>query len=455
MSQRELAVSYRRVEELLPYAKNARTHSPAQVQEIVNSMKAFGWTNPILIDEHDQIIAGHGRLLAAQRLKLKKVPCIILEGLTEEQRKAYVIADNKLATNAGWDLALLASELKSLEISGFQIDLLGFSKGELKDLIGADAPTRTGLTADDDAPPIGPAVSRLGDVWLCGRHRVMCGDSTQLEHMQTLVPAPELVDLMWTDPPYNVNYQGDAGTIANDDLKPEDFEKLLERAFRNACKVMRGGAVAYCAHADSEREVFSRTFASEFKLAQVLIWVKHSAALSRQDYNWKHEPILYGWKEGGAHYFCGDFSRTTVIDEERDLRKMKREELEFYAQQLLTLIPTTVQRFDRPAKSVLHPTMKPVALVQQLLRNSALEGQSVLDPFGGSGTTMIAAEKEGLSARLLELEPRYADVIVRRWEEFTGKRAVHQTTGVPFSEMVRERLAPTPPQRETAGEAAG
>ena len=241
MSQRELAVSYRRVEELLPYAKNARTHSPAQVQEIVNSMKAFGWTNPILIDEYDQLIAGHGRLLAAQRLKLKKVPCIVLEGLTEEQRRAYVIADNKLATNAGWDLALLASELKSLEISGFQIDLLGFSKGELKDLIGADAPTRTGLTADDDAPPIGPAVSRTGDVWLLGRHRVMCGDATQLEHLQTLVPTPELVDLMWTDPPYNVNYQGDAGSIANDDLKPEDFEKLLERAFRNSCKVMRGG----------------------------------------------------------------------------------------------------------------------------------------------------------------------------------------------------------------------
>ena len=444
MPQRELAVSYRRVEELTPYAHNARTHNDAQVRQIVQSMKTFGWTNPILIDENASIIAGHGRLLAAQKLKLKKVPCIVLEGLSEAERKAYLLADNQIATNAGWDLALLASELKGLEVSGFQMDILGFTPTELKDLIGADAPTRTGLTPDDAAPALGPAVSRHGDIWVCGRHRVMCGDSTRLEDMQTLVPTPELVDLVWTDPPYNVDYQTEAGSIANDNLDADAFEQLLTGAFRATCRVMRAGAVIYVAHADTEREVFTRAFSKEWKLAQVLIWVKHSAALSRQDYNWQHEPILYGWKEGGAHYFCGDFSRTTVIDEERDLKKLKREELEFFAQQLLALIPTTVQRFDRPAKSTLHPTMKPVALVQQLLRNSALEGQAVLDPFWGSGTTMIACEKEGLNARLMELEPRYADVIVRRWEAFTGKKAAHQATGQPFGEAARERLTPTP-----------
>lgn len=444
MPQRELTVSYRRVEELLPYARNARTHTDAQIAEICASMKCFGWTNPILIDENGAIIAGHGRLAAAQKLKLKKVPCIVLEGLSDEQRRAYLIADNKIATNAGWDLALLASELKGLEVAGFQMDLMGFTKTELRELIGADSPTRTGLTDDDTAPPLGPAVSRRGDLWILGRHRVMCGDAMLLEDMQTLVPSPELVDLLWTDPPYNVDYHSDAGSIANDNLDADAFEKLLMGAFRSACRVMRGGACAYVAHADSAREVFSRCFAKEFKLAQVLIWVKHTAALSRQDYNWQHEPILYGWKEGAAHYFCGDYSRTTVIDAERDLRKMKREELEFFAQQLLALVPSTVQRFDRPAKNDLHPTMKPVALVQQLLRNSALEGQAVLDPFGGSGTTLIAAEKEGLNARLLELEPRYVDVIVRRWEAFTGKRAAHAATGQPFGEAARERLTPTP-----------
>lgn len=455
MSQRELSVSYRRVEELLPYARNAYQHPQAQVQQIVNSMKTFGWTNPVLIDEKDGIIAGHGRVLAAGQLKLKKVPCIVLEGLTEDQKRAYVLADNKIASNGRWDLALLASELKGLELNGFQLDILGFDKAELKDLIGIDAPTRTGLTEDDSAPSIGPAVTRLGDVWELGRHRVMCGDARELEHLQTLVSTPELVDLVWTDPPYNVDYQGKAGSIENDNLTPEQFEELLSGAFANAYRVMRGGAVIYVAHADSEREVFSRTFAKEFKLAQVLIWVKHSAALSRQDYNWKHEPILYGWKEGAAHYFCGDFSRTTVIDDERDLTKLKREELLFECQQLRSLIPTTVQRYDRPARSELHPTMKPVALVQQHLRNSALEGQLVLDFFGGSGTTLIAAEKEGMNGRILEVDPRYVDVIVRRWEAFTGKKAQHASTGRTFGDLARERIPATPPKRGAGAPESG
>ena len=446
MAARELAITYRRLEELLPYAANARTHSDAQVAEVVASMKAFGWTNPILLDEESGILAGHARLQAAIKLKLKKVPCLVLTGLTSDQRRAYILADNKIATNAGWDLALLASELKALEVSGFQMGLTGFSGTELSELLGQDAPVRTGKTADDEVPELGPHISRRRDVWLCGRHRVMCGDCTDLDEIQTLVPPPELVDVVWTDPPYNVDYQGNAGTIANDNLSVAKFGSLLAGAFQNCYRVMRGGAVIYVAHADTERAAFTNAFEKEFKLAQVIIWVKNNAAFSRQDFNWKHEPILYGWKEGAAHYFSGDYTRTTVMDDEQDLTRMKREELLFYAQQLRSLIPTDVVRVDKPVKSDLHPTMKPVALIQQMLRNSSLEGQSVLDVFGGSGSTLIAAEKQGLQARIMELEPRYADVIVRRWQDFTGKRATLSGSGRCFAEVARER---TPAQKIT------
>lgn len=450
MLQRELAVVYRPLAGLIEYARNARTHTDEQIAEIAASMREFGWTNPILIDDDGGIIAGHGRAMAAEKLKIGEVPCIVLTGLTPAQRRAYLLADNKIALNAGWDLAILASELKALKAEDFNLALTGFSLGELDDLIGSDAPVRIGKTDDDSSPALGPAVSRRGEMWLLGRHRVMCGDATDPDEMAMLVQIPEQADIVWTDPPYNVAYQGAAGSIANDDLAAEDFEKLLASAFETARGVLRAGGCVYVAHADTERQVFTATFRQHFKLAQVLIWVKNTAALSRQDYNWQHEPILYGWKEGAAHYFSGDFSQTTVIDDDLDLTKLKREELLAHLQQLKAAIQTTVLRHPRPTRSDLHPTMKPVALVQQCLRNSALEGQVVLDPFGGSGTTLIAAEKQGLKARLMELEPRYADVIVRRWEEFTGKRATLAGSGRSFGEVAKDRLTPTPDKEAAA-----
>ena len=431
MLTRELAVSYHTVEELKPYAANARTHSKAQVQAIANSMKVFGWTNPILIDGRKGIIAGHGRLAAALKLKLKRVPTIELTGLSEAQRRAYLIADNQLATQASWDLQLLSTELTALQGGGFNLDLLGFSPAELKGLVGPDAPTRKGKIPDDEIAPVGPPVSRRGDTWTLGRHRVLCGDATESKDLARLL-GNDSPDIMWTDPPYNVDYQAKAGKISNDAMAPEDFYTLLLQAFSNAYLRLRAGAVVYVAHADTARVAFTQSFVeSGFKLAQVLIWVKHSAVLSRQDYNWQHEPILYGWKEGGPHYFCGDFSKTTVIDDDLDLAKLPRAELEAMVKSL-TRTRTTVVRQDRPSKSEMHPTMKPVALVQELLAASALEGQLVLDVFGGSGSTLIAAEKLGMNARLLELEPRYVDVIVRRWEAFTGLKASNTATGKPF-----------------------
>lgn len=369
MLTRELAVSYRTVEELKPYAGNARTHSKAQVQAIANSMKVFGWTNPILIDGRQGIIAGHGRLAAALKLKLKRVPTIELTGLSEAQRRAYLIADNQLATQASWDLQLLSTELTALQGGGFNLDLLGFSPAELKGLVGPDAPTRKGKIPDDEIAPVGPPVSRRGDTWTLGRHRVCCGDATESKDLARLL-GNDSPDIMWTDPPYNVDYQAKAGKISNDAMAPEDFYTLLLQAFSNAYLCLRAGAVVYVAHADTARVAFTQSFVeSGFKLAQVLIWVKHCAVLSRQ---------------------------------------------------------------DRPSKSEMHPTMKPVALVQELLAASALEGQLVLDVFGGSGSTLIAAEKLGMNARLLELEPRYVDVIVRRWEAFTGLKASNTATGKPF-----------------------
>lgn len=439
-----LSVVYRATEALVPYAQNARTHSELQVRQIADSIEEFGFTNPVLIDEGDGIIAGHGRVLAAKLLGREEVPCIVLEHLTEAQKRAYVLADNKIAANAGWDTALLAVELGALKDAGFDLDVIGFDPLELKDLIGADAAVRQGKTGDDDAPAAepGPAVSRAGDIWLLGRHRLMVGDATAPGDVMRLLDGQE-ANLVWTDPPYNVAYEGKAGAIAGDDQAAEDFAAFLLRAFRNAYEAVKAGGVIYVAHADTEREAFTHAFLEAgFKLAQVLIWVKQAATLSRQDYNWQHEPILYGWREGDAHYFAGDFTLTTVIDDDINVEKLKREDLLRIVREIRARTPTTVIREDRPHRSELHPTMKPVALVTRAIEASSHEGNLVFDPFGGSGTTLIAAEKTNRRAALLEIDPRYADVIVKRWEAFTARTARLAGTDLPFSEVARSRVSP-------------
>lgn len=447
----DLAISYRSLEELIPYARNARTHSDAQVAEIAASIKAFGWTNPILIDGENGVIAGHGRLQAARQLKLKRVPCIELAGLSEAQRRAYIIADNKLATNAGWDLRLLALELGELQAAGISLPLLGFNPAELKDLVGNDAPVRQGKVGDDEVPDLPRrAISRRGDIWICGRHRVMCGDATAAADVASLMDNLR-AHAIWTDPPYNVAYEGEQGTILNDDQEADAFNAMLLGAFTNAHWYALPGAAAYVCHADTERVAFTQQFiAAGFQLSQVLIWVTQTAPLSRQDYHWQHEPILYGWKPGAGHFWCGGFAQRTVLDDDVDVGKLKIEELRALVKQLKVAQATTVIRQDRPTKSELHPTMKPVALVERLLKNNTLEHQVVLDPFGGSGTTMIAAEKMNLAARLLELEPRYVDVIVQRWEKFTGRKATHEASGEALSDL---GILRTPAQKPKAARA--
>lgn len=389
---------------LIPFAKNSRTHSDAQVAQIAASIREFGFTNPVLVDEANGIIAGHGRVLAARKLKLTEVPCIRLAHLTDAQKRAYVIADNKLALNAGWDEAMLKLELADLKALDFDLDLTGFNTDEIDALL-AEKGTE-GLTDPDDTPepPVEP-VTRLGDVWVCGQHRVMCGSSLEMTAMERLC-GKQRVDMLLTDPPYNVAYTGktkDALTIQNDSMGDEAFRTFLRDAFVTADAVLKPGAVFYVWHADSEGYNFRGACKDAgWQVRQCLIWQKNSMVMGRQDYHWQHEPCLYGWKDGAGHLWASDRKQTTLL------------------------------KFDRPSRSEDHPTMKPVALFEYQLLNNTKGGDIVLDSFGGSGTTLIAAEKNGRIARIMELDPKYVDVIVKRWEDFTGQKAVLESTGEPF-----------------------
>ena len=421
----------RKITELIPYVNNARTHSDEQVLQICSSIKEFGFTNPVLIDGENGIIAGHGRLMAAKKLGLEEVPTIELSHLSEAQRKAYILADNKLALNSGWDNDLLAIEFAELGALGFDLELTGFTLDEIDALTPEEIPP--GLTDEDSVPELPEEpVTKLGDVWLCGNHRVMCGDSTSVDAVQELMGGG-LADMVWTDPPYNVAIEGIAGKIMNDDMDNESFKNFLSDVYACYFMTLKAGGVIYVAHADSERANFTQCYKeSGLKLSQVLIWVKQSGTLSRQDFNWQHEPILYGWKEGAAHYFCGDFTRTTIIDDDIDLKKMTKPQLHELVNSYRTEQKTTALRENRPSRSELHPTMKPVNLVQRMIEWSSVQKDVVLDLFGGSGSTLIACVNAGRYARLMELDPKYCDVIVKRWQDFTGQQATLESTGEYF-----------------------
>jgi len=401
------------IERLVPYARNARTHSSDQVAQIAASIKEWGWTTPILVDETGNIIAGHGRTMAARQLNIKEVPVMVAEGWSDTKKRAYILADNKLALNAGWDNEMLALELSELQGLDFDLDLTGFSAEEIAALMPVEL--TDGLTDEDAVPevPVQP-VTVPGDVWLLGKHRLMCGDSTSIEALERLCEAK--VDVWLTDPPYNVEVQGgnhgdpertNGLKIMNDKMSDDEFRQFLRDAYVAADAVMKPGAVFYIWHADSEGYNF-RGAAQDagWKVRQCLIWKKSSLVMGRQDYHWKHEPCLYGWKEGAGHLWAADRKQTTILE------------------------------FDRPSRNGEHPTMKPVALFEYQLLNNTKGGDIVLDSFGGSGTTMIAAEKNGRIARLMELDPKYCDVIIKRWQDFTGKIATHAETGQPFAEVI-------------------
>lgn len=388
----KLTIKYRPVSELVPYVRNARTHSDEQVAQLAGSIKEFGWTNPILVDDDGGIIAGHGRLLAAQRLKMDEVPTIQIGGLSEAQRRALVLADNKLALNAGWDIDLLKVELGDLNEQGFDIALTGFSVDELSKLL---APAGTdGLTDPDDTPevPVDP-VSKPGDVWVCGPHRVMCGDSTSIDAVDALM-AGQKADMVFTDPPYNIDYQGvkdKRGKIANDKMPDVDFVDFLRQSIAPA-------EVVYVCCSWQYAHLFKQAMNDIGCPAKAMIvWDKVNPAQHLDLYFKQHELIFYHGPFGGERTVRGD------------IWALKRQ------------------------KNTVHPTMKPVELIEMALQDHP-ERALVYDSFGGSGSTLIAAEKNGRVARLMELDPKYVDVIVQRWQEFTGKQATLELDGRTFAE---------------------
>jgi DNA modification methylase len=411
----DLQIAWRPLAELIPYARNPRTHSDAQVAQIAASIREFGWTVPILIDGERSIIAGHGRVLAARKLGLEQVPVIELAHMTEAQRRAYILADNQLALNAGWDEALLRLELADLSELGFDLGLIGFGAGELERLLAGDS--RTGLTEDDDAPALpDQAIARRGDLWVLGEHRVLCGDATVPADMERVLDG-RLADMTFTDPPYNVEYgssakdklRGKHRKILNDDLGA-GFEAFLHDACANVLAATKGAV--YVCMSSSELHTLQRAFtAAGGKWSTFVIWAKHTFTLGRSDYQRQYEPILYGWPTGHDRYWCGARDQGDVWF------------------------------VDKPAHNDLHPTMKPVALVERAVRNSSKTRDIVLDPFGGSGSTLVACAKTGRHARLVELDPRYCDVIVRRWQEWTGEVATLEGDGRSFEEIAAGRAA--------------
>lgn len=421
---------------LVPYRRNPRTHSDDQVRQIAGSITEFGFTNPILVDTADGILAGHGRLAAAQLLGLETVPVIVLDGLSDAQRRAYVLADNKLAENAGWDHDLLIEEIRALEEAEYDLSLTGFSDAEISELLDAhDVGADDGK--DPDAVPDPPAVpvSRLGDTWVLGRHRLVCGDATKAADVARLVgdARPAMVI---TDPPYNVDYEGRAGRIANDNMASSAFYVFLRDSLGPMFEALRDGGAIYVFHGENEGHTFRQAFlGAGFKLASCIIWAKNQLVVGRADYQWRHEPCLYGWKPTGPHRFYGGRKQTTIanygggslfaqVGDDAWQVSVGEETLIIEGKDLrVRAVETTMVYEDKPQRSDLHPTMKPVALVERFVANSSRRGEAVLDLFAGSGSTLIACERLGRSALVMELDPRFVDVIIRRWQELTGNLA--------------------------------
>ena len=381
-----IQIEYINIDKLTPYQKNTRKHGTEDVKKIAKSITKHGMCDPIGVWGEDNIIVeGHGRYAACKSLGIETVPVLRLDEMTDKQRREYAIAHNRTAEFSVWDFDMLKEEAKELDFSDFGFDL---TEEEDTEIIEDEAPE-----IDEDNPPL----SKLGDVWKLGTHRLMCGDSTNVEHVLKLM-GEERADMLLTDPPYNVAYEGKTKkklTIQNDEQEDADFRQFLVDAFEAANAVMKPGAVFYIWHADSEGYNFrGACFDIGWKVRQCLIWNKNSMVMGRQDYHWKHEPCLYGWKEGASHLWAADRKQTTVID------------------------------WQRPTKAEIHPTMKPVGLFDYQIKNNTKGGDIVLDLFNGSGTTIMACEQNGRIARCMELDPRYVDACIKRWESFTGQKAV-------------------------------
>lgn len=403
---------------LKPYAKNAKKHDQKQIENVANSIKRFGWQQPLVIDDNNIVVIGHCRLLAAKKLGMKTVPVTVASGLTEEEIRELRIADNK-TNESPWDYDLLAEDLEGLNFDGFDFEFAGKETGADDDKEAKDD--------EWDKPIPEEPISKPGQIYQLGEHRLMVGDSTNADNVQALMDG-QLADLFLTDPPYNVDYTGgtdDAMKIENDNMTEAAFESFLLDAFKCADAVMKPGASYYIWHADSNGFQFRQAALQVgWRLRQCIIWVKNTFVLGRQDYQWRHEPCLYGWKEG-THYFTDDRTNSTVYDQKIEPKKMSKEQLVALVEDMLgEKTPQTVMYEDKPLRNLLHPTMKPVELMGKMTKNSTRPGGIVLDLFGGSGSTLIACEQLDRRCFTMELDPRYADAIIDRWESFTGEKAV-------------------------------
>lgn len=399
------------IDKLVPYARNARTHSKEQILQLRASLREFGFVNPVIVDKDLNIIAGHGRILAAKEEGITEVPCVFAEHLTEAQKRAYIIADNRLAMNAGWDMEMLSVEISELQGVDFDLSVLGFDEAELSKLMG-DIEDVKDDDFDVDEELKKPAVTKFGDLWLLGNHRLICGDSTKIDTFTVLMDGKQ-ANLVVTDPPYNVNYEGSAGKLKNDNMADEAFYTFLLSAFKNMEAVMTKDASIYVFHADTEGLNFRKAFSDAgFYLSGTCIWKKQSLVLGRSPYQWQHEPVLFGWKKAGKHNWYSDRKQTTIWE------------------------------FEKPKKNADHPTMKPVPLIAYPILNSSMVNSIVLDPFGGSGSTLVACEQTERICYTIELDEKYSDVIVKRYVEQVGDSdsvfLLRDGTKYKYSELAKE-----------------
>lgn len=402
------------IDKLVPYARNARTHSKEQIAQLRASLREFGFVSPAVIDNKYNILVGHGRVQAAREEGYKTVPCVFAENLTDAQKRAYILADNQLALNAGWDEDMLSVELSDLQADDYDLSLLGFDEKELEKLMAG--PNDTEATDDDfdlTAALEKASFVEKGDLWTVGKHRLLCGDATSAEDVDTLM-GDKTANLILTDPPYGVSFKASDGlTIENDSLKGDEFYQFLLAAFINMAAHLEKGGAAYVFHADTEGLNFRKAFIDAgFHLAGVCIWVKNSLVLGRSDYQWQHEPILYGFLQNGKHPWYSDRKQTTIWN------------------------------FDKPKRSKNHPTSKPLDLLSYPIRNSSQENAIVLDTFGGSGSTMMACEQMNRVCYMSELDPKYASVILRRYVEDTNRPedvyVERNGKKIPYSDLVKE-----------------
>lgn len=402
------------IDKLIPYVNNARTHSNEQINKLRASIREFGFINPVIIDRDYNVIAGHGRIMASKDEGIDKVPCVFVDYLTDAQKKAYILADNRMALDADWDEELLRVEIESLQGADFDLNLTGFDEAELMDIFGDDNQSR----AKDDDFDLTAALEKAsfvekGDVWTVGRHRLMCGDATSSEDVSTLMGNTK-ANLILTDPPYGVSFKSSSGlTIQNDSMKNEEFYNFLLASFKCMAEHLENGGSAYVFHADTEGLNFRKAFIDAgFHLAGCCIWVKDSLVLGRSDYQWQHEPVLYGFVQNGKHKWYSDRKQTTIWN------------------------------FDKPKRNANHPTSKPLDLLSYPIGNSTQENGVVIDTFGGSGSTMMACEQMNRICYMMELDEKYASVILRRYVENTnnaeGVFVERNGRKIPYTELVKE-----------------